>query len=265
MSQLARFDLFWVQTPDQVFCLGKIASTYIMKSTRFRLDRFIRKHTQYSLGDVRLLLAKKRILVDGEHASDINQVVNQFSKIELDGTTLQEKQPLYMVLNKPKGVVSATSDLKHPTVIDLLKHEDKHSLHIAGRLDFNSTGMVLLTNDGHWSRKLSSPDDTVAKRYRVTLAQPLSESDVDAFARGMYFEFENLTTRPAKLKIIDDYCAEVSLVEGRYHQIKRMFAQVNNHVLSLHRFAVGPLTLDNDLALGQSRLLTADELRKFKI
>jgi len=165
----------------------------------------------------------------------------------------------------PAGVVSATKDQHHQTVIDLLNCVDADNLHIVGRLDFNSTGLLLLTNDGRWSRNLTLPEKKVSKRYRVTLQYPITQAYVRAFAEGMYFSYENITTRAAKLYIINEYVAEVRLVEGRYHQIKRMFGRFNNPVLALHRIAVGNLMLDVTLLPGQSRSLTASELQVIAI
>ena len=206
------------------------------------------------------MLARGRIVVDDIVATDINQVIEQFSHVSLDGQTLQANNPVYVMLNKPAGVVSATKDEQHRTVIDLLERADRNDLHIVGRLDFNSTGLLLLSNDGRWSRQLTAPDKKVTKLYRVQLTKPLQPGYIEAFAEGMYFPFENITTRPAKLRIISPYLAEVELIEGRYHQIKRMFGRFDNKVLALHRTAIGKVILDPDLRSGQSRELTAQEV-----
>lgn len=230
-----------------------------MKSTTGRLDRFISQNSAFKLADVRLLLAQKRIVVDGQSAHSIQQKITQFSHIVLDGQCLQDKQPLYIMLNKPKGVVSATKDLQHRTVLDLLVHPQKRELHIVGRLDLNTTGLVLLSNDGAWSRKISLPETKLSKTYQVTLAEPVTEEYVRVFREGIYFAYENITTQPANLDIVSEYRARLSLVEGKYHQVKRMFGFFQNEVLALHRSAVGPLTLVG-LEPGQSRALTAEEL-----
>ncbi|GAA4097030.1 16S rRNA pseudouridine(516) synthase [Zhongshania borealis] len=211
-------------------------------------------------GDVRAVLAQGRVYVDGQVANDIAQLIHQFSQVYFDGVVLQGQTPLYVMLNKPAGVVSATKDKDHKTVIDLLHRDDRDQLHISGRLDFNSTGLLLLTNDGYWSRQLSLPDRKIEKVYTVTVAKPLTHDYVDAFAAGMYFEYENITTRPAQLKILSDYVAEVSIQEGRYHQIKRMFGRFQNEVMALHRYRIGAVDLDATLAPGESRDLTRDEV-----
>lgn len=228
--------------------------------TRTRLDRFLSIKLGINRGDVRLMLAQKRILVDGRVASDVQQPVTDFSCVMVDEKELTNRSAHYRMLNKPVGVVSATKDDKHKTVIDLLTLSARHDLHIAGRLDLNSSGLLLLTNDGRWSRGLSDPNNNIYKRYRVTLKNPITEDYISAFADGMHFPYENITTKPAELKIISEYVAEVSLLEGRYHQIKRMFGRFRNPVLALHRFAIGHVVLDPSLAPGQCRALTRAEI-----
>lgn len=230
-----------------------------MKSTTCRLDRFISQNSTFKLSDVRLLIAQKRILVDGQVAHSIQQKITQFTHVVLDGLCLQDNQPVYLLLNKPQGVVSATKDLKHSTVLDLLEHPQKSELHIVGRLDFNTTGLVLLTSDGAWSRKISLPETKLPKTYEVTLAERVTTEYIKVFREGIYFAYEDITTQPAELEIVSEYRARLSLVEGKYHQVKRMFGYFQNEVLALHRASVGPLTLAG-LELGQSRELTADEL-----
>lgn len=230
-----------------------------MKSTTCRLDRFISQNSVFTLADTRLLIAQKRILVDGQIAQSIQQKITQFTHVVLDGQCLQDNQPVYLILNKPQGVVSATKDLKHATVLDLIEHPQKDTLHIVGRLDLNTTGLVLLSNDGAWSRQISLPETKLAKMYEVTLSKPVTDEYIAVFSKGIYFAYENITTQPACLEILSEYTARLSLVEGKYHQVKRMFGFFQNEVLTLHRASVGTLTLDG-LELGQSRALTEQEL-----
>lgn len=178
----------------------------------------------------------------------------------MDGAILQDNRPCYLMVNKPAGIVSATTDKQHKTIIDLIDHPNRDSLHIAGRLDFNSTGLMLLTNDGRWSRNLSLPESKVTKCYRVELENPVTDEYISAFAEGFYFKYEGITTQPAELTIISERVAEISLTDGRYHQIKRMFGHFQNKVLSLHRYAIGNLQLDSELSPGQYRELSAEEV-----
>ncbi|MDF1629246.1 MAG: pseudouridine synthase [Alcanivoracaceae bacterium] len=231
-----------------------------MSSKHARLDRFLSQRLGQSRREIQHLLAAGRVQVDGVIARDGQQRIGPFSRLQLDDQLLQARQARYLMLNKPAGVVSATRDSRHATVIDLLDKQVGEELHIAGRLDFHSTGLLLLTNDGDWSRQLSAPENRVSKHYRVTLEKPISEECVGAFAAGMWFEYEGITTRPAHLHIVAKHVADVVLTEGRYHQIKRMFGRFGNRVLTLHRSAIGGLQLDPDLRPGDSRALTAAEV-----
>ncbi len=229
-------------------------------SSRGRLDRFIARHCQVPKKAVRMMLAEGRVTVDGERAKSVDQTVDEFSRICLDGDVLQASEPVYLVMNKPVGVVSATRDGIHRTVLDLIDHPQADSLHIVGRLDLNTSGLLLLTNDSRWSEKLMAPEFKVDKHYSVTLANPVSEDYIEAFAGGMYFAFEDITTAPAKLEILSEHVTRVILTEGKYHQIKRMFGRFRNPVVGLHRERVGALALEPALAPGQYRTLTAGEV-----
>jgi len=239
-----------------------------MQSKRTRLDRFISVTTGIHRGKVRLLIAQKRLYIDHQLATDIHQFVDEFTHVRFDEQLLQAKTPVYIIMNKPVGVVSATKDEKHITVIDIFKkslHKVDHAhilideLHIVGRLDFNTSGLLLLTNDGRWSRQLTQPEAKVPKLYHVTLANPIDTDYIQAFADGMYFPFENITTRPATLSIINDHEAMVTLVEGRYHQIKRMFGRFQNPVIKLHRVAIGDFSLDETITAGEWKELAQCE------
>lgn len=231
-----------------------------MSSKYTRLDRFISRHFKINRKHVRLMLAKKRVSVDGEVADNIDALVGPFNVIVIDNHVLQEQRPVYIMLHKPLGFVSANIDEKHPTVLDLIEQPHPVSLHIVGRLDLNSTGLLLLTNDGKWSKALLSPQNKITKCYTVDLKNELTQQYIQAFAEGMYFSFENIMTQPVILTITGKKQAQVLLKEGRYHQIKRMFGRFRNPVESLHRSAVGNLHLPEELKPGEYRQLTAVEL-----
>jgi 16S rRNA pseudouridine516 synthase len=226
-----------------------------MSGKKHRLDRFISAKTGTPKSKVRLMLAQKRIYVDGQLATDINQPIDQFSHVALDGAVVQNNTRRYIMMNKPIGVVSATKDEQHKTVMDLLveKNINTDDLHIVGRLDLHSSGLLLLTNDGDWSRALMSPENKVAKVYEVTVENPITDECIQAFADGMYFSYEDITTKPAQLEKLSECVAKVTLEEGRYHQIKRMFGRFRNPVLALHRVSIGEIKLDTDLAPGECR------------
>jgi len=229
-----------------------------------RLDKFLSEQCNLAKKQIRIILAQKKVFVDDNIASEIEQRVNKFSKIVVDGKVVQNNPTYYVMLHKPVGVVCATKDDKHQTVIDILDLPFKHELHIVGRLDLNTSGLVLLTNDSRWSEAITQPCKKIEKTYQVTLKYPIDESYVIAFKTGMYFEYEDITTQPSRLKILTPHQAEVTLTEGKYHQIKRMFGRFRNQVLALHRSQIGFLNLDQSLLPGESRLLLAREIDFFK-
>lgn len=221
-----------------------------------RLDRFLSNLPRFNRQQVRLALASGRVRVDGRTASDPHWEVREFSRVEFDDLLLQAGKPArYFMLHKPKGYVSATSDAQHPTVLDLLDEPDRHELHIAGRLDFNTTGLMLITNDGQWSRRLTQPQTRQPKVYYVETEQLIDERYAARFAQGFYFSFENITTQPAQLTVLGPRSARLTIYEGRYHQVKRMFGHFDNKVLELHRESMGPLSLDPELEPGSYREL----------
>jgi 16S rRNA pseudouridine516 synthase len=229
-----------------------------MSARRGRLDRLLAKALGISTDDVRPLLAQGRVTVDGRVARTREEIVDGFASVMVDGQQIQAQQPAYLMLHKPCGVLSATRDARHPVATALIHHPAVASLHIAGRLDLHASGLLLLTNDGRWSRAISDPVNGVSKQYLVTLRDPVQEDCVAAFAAGMHFPFEDIVTRPARLEILDERLARVTLQEGRYHQLKRMFGRFRNPVLGIHRIAIGALTLDSKLAPGQWRELSPE-------
>lgn len=227
-----------------------------------RVDRFLSNLPRFNRQQVRLLLVERRVRIDGQTVSDPHAPVREFSRVEVDDDVLQAGRPArYFMLHKPPGCVSATRDPQHPTVLDWLDEPDRDDLHIAGRLDFNTTGLMLITNDGTWSRRLTQPQTKLPKVYYVETEQTITAEYTDTFARGMYFAFEDLTTQPAELTLLGGKSARLSIVEGRYHQVKRMFGHFNNKVLRLHRERMGPLVLDAHLAPGQYRALRPEEVQ----
>ena len=226
-----------------------------------RLDRFLSNLPQLNRQAARQLLASGRVRVDGAVVCDGLCEVSQFSRIEVDSELMQAgKAARYFMLHKPIGVVSATEHEQHRTVLDLLDEPDKADLHLAGRLDLNTSGLLLLTNDGQWSRRLTEPRSRLGKVYRVETEQPITPEYIEVFACGLYFAYEDLTTLPAELVILDSHSALLTLHEGRYHQVKRMFGHFQNKVIGLHRLSMGAIQLDPQLAPGQYRALTAAEI-----
>lgn len=225
-----------------------------------QLDRFLLRNSEYSSRQLRRLILAGEVEVGGEVCRNIIEPVGAFTQVSMCGKTLQNRNALYIMLNKPKGVVSATKHPEHKTVIDCISDELSSDLHLAGRLDFNTTGLMLLTNDGHWSRKITQPEERKPKSYLVETEAPITEEYVEAFKRGIFLKFENITLMPASLNIISDKQARLSIFEGRYHQVKRMFGFFNNKVIALHREAMGKIQLDPGLKSGDYRVLSASEI-----
>lgn len=226
-----------------------------------KLDRLLAKHDAMGRNRARQAVIERRVRVDGETATRIDLEVDRFSLVELDGIVIREPERLlHIMLHKPVGVVSATTDAEHRTVIDLIDDPDKATLHLVGRLDRNTSGLVLLTNDGRWSKALMNPAHKVPKVYLVETRDPIPPEAVAAFAAGFYFHTENLTTLPATLEILGERKARLTLHEGRYHQIKRMFHRTGNRVTALHRMSVGGIELPEDLKPGGWRFLTHQEI-----
>ena len=224
-----------------------------------RIDRFIASELGYSAYTVRCLFAQQQILVNGAMTNDSRQHISEFCKVEVAGQVLHQRKPIYVMLNKPKGCVSATSDTKNTTVIDLINLPEKNELHLAGRLDFNTTGLLLLTNDGAWSRKITLPQTKIPKTYWVETKDQITAEYIHKFSEGIFFRYENLWTQPAELQLLTDTTAHLTIYEGRYHQIKRMFGYFDNEVIGLHRLSVGSITLDPALYSGDYKCFVPEK------
>lgn len=224
-----------------------------------RLDRFLTRRGTHSCKEVGRLLADGRVRVDEAVETSGLRKITRFSRVELDSEVLQELEAVYLMLHKPAGYLSATADPQHPTVIELIDHPLRGELHLAGRLDRATTGLLLLTNDGRWSKLVTEPVEEIPKVYRVTTRDPILPETAAIFGEGIYFAYEDLTTRPAELEILGEREALLTIHEGRYHQVKRMFHAVGNQVLELHRESIGPLVLDG-LSPGKFRHLSGTEV-----
>ena len=182
--------------------------------------------------------------------------------VTLDGELLQLPSPLYVMLHKPAGYLCANTDGQHPTVLDLLP-SDLHPtepLQIVGRLDLDTTGLLLITTDGAWNHRITAPHNHCAKIYRVQLAEPLTADAIAILERGVMLHSETNPTLPCDIEAIAPNEVRIRLQEGRYHQVKRMFAAVGNRVICLHREQVGELCLDPTLKPGEFRHLTESEI-----
>lgn len=230
------------------------------KADTLRLDKYLASVTDYSRSEAKKLIKAGDITVAGELARDAGQLVEADADIRLRGQSLRSARPRYFMLNKPRGYVCAARDRRHLTVLDLLDEDNPERLHIAGRLDIDTTGLVLLTDDGSWSHAITSPQKQCWKRYWFRSAEPLGEEAVKKFAKGVFLKDDKARTLPAQLQLLGDCEASLKICEGRYHQVKRMVAALGNAVEELHREAIGAIELDQTLMEGEYRALTEAEV-----
>ncbi|MBI0038439.1 16S rRNA pseudouridine(516) synthase RsuA [Gilliamella sp. B14384H2] len=227
-----------------------------------RLDKFLAHHLGVSRTIVSKELKAQKVTVNGNIVKSGAYHISPDQIVEYDGFEIVPiTENRYFMLNKPQGYVCSTDDPDHPTILYFIDEPMAEKLHSAGRLDLDTTGLVLLTDDGKWSHRITSPKHHCEKVYQVTVEQPLTANLIDIFKQGIQLKSEKTLTEPAKLIIIDDYHAELTISEGRYHQVKRMFAAVNNHVTQLHRKQIGNIVLD--IPEGEYRPLTQDEINSF--
>ena len=229
-----------------------------------RLDKLIASQGKLSRNDVKKMVKAGRVTVDGAvvKSADI-KVDAEKAVIAVDGKALNYKKHIYIMLNKPQGVISASNDKTQKTVVDLVPPElYRDGLFPAGRLDGDTVGFVLITDDGDFAHRILSPKNHIMKTYHATLKAPLTDEDIAAFKNGIELSDGTLCLE-AEVRMLektDEPIAEVKICEGKYHQVKRMFAALGNKVLYLKRVRMGGLDLDESLEEGQCREITAEEM-----
>ena len=236
-----------------------------------RLDKFLVESGLGSRSHVKQLLKKGQVWVNGAVVTSAKTQIDERSdQIVVDGQPLVYEKFVYYLLNKPKGVISATEDDRHKTVLDLLDDAARQKeVFPVGRLDVDTHGLLLLTNNGQLSHAMLSPKRHVAKVYQAQVAGLMDQADVERFAQGI--ELKDFTCQPAQLEIIErNEGAKTSLVritlsEGKFHQVKRMVLACGKEVTDLQRLSMGPLQLDPSLELGQWRRLTEEEMQSLEI
>lgn len=229
-----------------------------------RIDKLISNQTGYTRKEVKEILHAKRIKVNDVIITKPEYKIDSSKdKVFMDNKELLFQKNIYIVLNKPKGYVSATEDKEEKTVLDLIPEEYRHrNLFPAGRLDKDTTGMMIITDDGDFAHEILSPKKHIPKTYLVTIDIPITKEMVTGFEQGV--ELIDGVCKTSKLEIINEKEAKVTLTEGRYHQIKRMFGVYKAKVLELKRISMGSLILPNDLEEGEYRELTLQELERIK-
>lgn len=227
-----------------------------------RIDKIIASQGTYSRSEVKKLIQQKKVKVNGETISSPNIKIDvDTAEITINNEPIKIKEHIYLMLNKPEGYVSATKDNKDKTVLDLVPEEYKNrEIFPAGRLDKNTTGLMILTDDGQMAHNILAPKKHISKKYEVTVDIPVTEEMRKGFKEGI--ELIDGKCKTSEMTITGEHTAEVILTEGRYHQIKRMFGCYGAKVIKLHRTQMGKLELPKDLAPGKTRELTTEELEK---
>jgi len=231
-----------------------------------RIDKLLSNHNLATRSEAKKYIKQGLVTIDGIPVSKPEQKVDASKHIvALKGIPIEHKEYVYYMLNKPAGVVTATKDNLHRTVLDLIPNCTSDVFPI-GRLDKDTTGLLLLTNDGDLCHRLMSPKKHVEKVYEATLDKCIEDDDIIAFENGIDYG-EEKPAKPAKLELISDsmpFKARVTITEGKFHQVKRMFHAVGKEVVLLHRSQVGNLLLDENLAEGECRELEEKEILSLK-
>ena len=234
-----------------------------------RLEHLLMKHLVLSRREMKKLIKNEAVLIDGVPATHVsNNVDAALQVITVNGTRIYDDSQKYYMLNKPQGVISATTDKEHTTVIDLFANENVEGLYPLGRLDGDTEGLLLVTNNGPLGYRMLNPDQHIEKEYYVEVNGPLDEDAVETFKRGVIFH-GGYQCKPSTLTIIessDDFSrATVTISEGKFHQVKKMFLCVSVKVTYLKRIRFGEFVLDEALAPGEYRPLNETELQLVKI
>lgn len=233
-----------------------------------RIDKIIASQGKYSRSDVRKLVRNGEVSVNGKTVNDCGIKTDpEKDEIKVCGERLGYSEFIYIMLNKPEGVVSASRSSGEKTVVDLVPDEMKRDgLFPAGRLDKDTTGFVLITDDGAFAHDILSPKKHIEKTYIAVLDRPIGEQELEKFRCGITLA-DGYECLPARITVLSDdgLTVEIKLREGKYHQIKRMAAACGSHVNKLHRVSMGGLSLDSSLKEGECRIITDDELVKIKI
>jgi len=227
-----------------------------------RLDKYLATHSDASRTLAKMAIKTGRVEINGTVIKDQGKKVKPDDVVSINGRELKESGEVYLVMNKKAGIICATQDEEQDTVLDFLDGYTHKELHIAGRLDKDTTGLVLITSDGKWSHRVTSPNYVCEKAYLLETILPIEESYIEDFSNGILLRDETKPTRPAKLEILTPNSARLTLTEGKYHQVKRMFGAMGNRVTKLHRESVGGVKLD-ELQEGAFRALTESEIASF--
>jgi 16S rRNA pseudouridine516 synthase len=232
-----------------------------------RLDKWISQSLDISRNQAKKLIAQGRVKVETAVVRNATLKVNSNTQIYCDNRVTSLPRTLYIALHKPAGYICSTQDESYPSVLNLiadlsLTDKQKSKLHFAGRLDVDTTGLVLISDDGQWTHAVTSPRKKQPKVYRVVTAEPIEPEQISQLEEGINLKGEQTKTLPAVIEKLNDKMILLTIIEGRYHQVKRMLAAVGNQVESLHREKIGSISLQQ-LAESEYRLLTKEDVDLF--
>lgn len=228
-----------------------------------RLDKFLCDQNIGTRSQVKSLIQKGLVKVNGDVVKKPELKISGQDKVLYQGSILSGEEYVYYMFHKPAGIITATEDNRQETVIDYFKEEPCKNLYPVGRLDKDTEGLLLITNDGELGHRLLSPRHHIPKTYYVRLSYSISEDEITILEQGVDIGEKRLTL-PAKIELIDATSVYITITEGKFHQIKRMFEVVNNKVVYLKRISMGNLQLDETLEVGQFRKLTIEEIEYLK-
>jgi len=230
-----------------------------------RLDRYISKALGVPRKEAKDIIRRGEVVVNGEVVKKADYKVPEGAQVLVDGARVEAKEKVYIMLNKPKGYLSTTErDKDYPSFLDLIPEYEHLKPFAAGRLDVDSEGLLLITTDGQLAHRLTHPKWKVPKTYEVILEKPLTEQDVEKILKGVEIEGEPVRVEKVEIDKENPTRVFITIIEGRYRIVRRLFEKLGNKVLNLKRISIGSLKLDEELLEGYYRELTEDEIKRLK-
>ncbi|MBQ8303377.1 MAG: rRNA pseudouridine synthase [Clostridia bacterium] len=228
-----------------------------------RIDKMLSNVTNISRSEIKRFIKRGEVTVNGKVVKTADEKIDpESSEVKIKGQTIGYNEFVYIMLNKPKGILSASNDKSRKTVVDLVPENLKRQkLFPVGRLDKDTTGLIIITNDGEYAHKIISPKNKTGKVYIATLDGALKEDLISEFKKGVVLA-DGTKCRPASLEILESNIARLTLFDGKYHEVKRMFGVFDLGVNELHRYAIGDLTLPDTLQSGECLLMSAEDVEK---
>ncbi|OEE66726.1 16S rRNA pseudouridine(516) synthase [Enterovibrio norvegicus FF-33] len=227
-----------------------------------RLDKFVCKSTALTRTDAIQHIQNGAVTVNEVIVTYESTQVHENNTVTLQGKRLSPRPFRYILMHKTAGTICSNIDEAYPSLFSITNIEHSEELHIAGRLDADTTGLVLITDDGHWSFNITTPTQHCEKVYRVGLSRPIRGDEAEQFKQGIMLQGESKPTLPAKLDVLSPQDVLLTITEGKFHQVKRMFSAVGNRVVTLHRDRIGEVLLDVDA--GEWRYLSDEEIASFR-